>query len=404
MQSNSQLPIAQKLMAEFAEHTGLTQVGRGQHRYLWTDAFAVCNFLELYRQSGDYNCKSLALRLVDQVHQTLGRHRQDDARSGWLSGLDDDRGRLQPTAGGLRIGKELNERSPAEPLDDKLEWDRDGQYYHYLTKWMHALNCLSLVTADPTYNRWARELAKAIHPRFIFTHPADGRKYLHWKMSIDLTRPLVPAMGQHDPLDGLITYILLQGYTRADPADRQRLSLAMEIKELAAICNGQSWATDDPLGIGGLLCGAYHLAQMIGNTTFHHRELLEPLLVSTMAGLDSYAAGNTLALPADYRLAFRELGLAIGLHALARLKILLEEKAARFKKARTLLAHVESLTRYQGFAEKIAKFWLADSSRSSPTWIEHRDINTVMLATSLVPDGFLSIAPDFWQSSRGPQK
>ena len=87
-------------MAEFAKHSGLTQIGREQHRYLWTDAFAVCNFLELYRQSGDYNCKSLALRLVDQVHQTLGRHRPDDSRSGWLSGLDEDQGRLQPTAGG----------------------------------------------------------------------------------------------------------------------------------------------------------------------------------------------------------------------------------------------------------------------------------------------------------------
>ncbi len=391
-------------MEEFANQTGLTQVGREQHRYLWTDAYAVCNFLELYRQTGDDNCKSLALQLVDQVHQTLGRHRQDDARSGWLSGLDEDQGRLHPTAGGLRIGKKLNERSPAEPLDDKLEWDRDGQYYHYLTKWMHALNCLSMVSADPTYNRWARELAKAVHPRFIFTHPADGRKYLHWKMSIDLARPLVPAMGQHDPLDGLITYSQLQGYARADPAEHQRLSLDQEIKELAAICKGQSWATDDPLGLGSLLCGAYHLAQMIGRATFPQDELLDSLLVSTMAGLNSYATGNTLALPADNRLAFRELGLAIGLHAVTRLKSLLGEKAARFKKAGLLLAHVESLTRYQGLAEKIANFWLADTSRSTPTWLEHRDINTVMLATSLVPDGFLSLAPYFWQSSRGPQK
>jgi hypothetical protein len=404
VQSNSQLLISQKLMAEFADQTGLTQVGREQHRYLWTDAFAVCNFLELYRQTGGDNFKSLALQLVDQVHHTLGRHRQDDARSGWISGLDEDEGRLHPTAGGLRIGKKLNERSPSDPFDDNLEWDRDGQYYHYLMKWMHALNCVSMVTADPTYNRWARELAKAVHPRFIFTHPADGRKYLHWKMSIDLSRPLVPAMGQHDPLDGLITYSQLQGYARADPADRQRLTLDREIKELAAICKGQSWATDDPLGIGGLLCGTYHLAQMVGSSTFHQSELLEPLLVSTMAGLDSYATGNTLALPADYRLAFRELGLAIGLHATARLKTLLGEKAALFKKAGTLLAHVESLTRYQALAEKIESFWLEDSSRRTPTWLEHQDINTVMLATSLAPDGFLFLAPYFWQSRRGPQK
>ncbi len=29
---------------------------------------------------------------------------------------------------------------------------------------------------------------------------------MYWKMSIDLTRPLVSSMGQHDPLDGFITY------------------------------------------------------------------------------------------------------------------------------------------------------------------------------------------------------
>ena len=33
---------------------------------------------------------------------------------------------------------------------------------------------------------------------------------MYWKMSIDLTRPLVPSMGQHDPLDGLVTYNELQ--------------------------------------------------------------------------------------------------------------------------------------------------------------------------------------------------
>jgi hypothetical protein len=380
-------------MAEFADQTGLTQVGRGPHRYLWTDAFAVCNFLGLYQQTGDDNFKSLALLLVDQVHNTLGRHRQDDAQSGWISGLDEDEGRQHPTVGGLRIGKKLDERSTSDPLDDNMEWDRDGQYYHYLTKWMHALNCVSMVTADPTYSNWARELAKAVHPKFIFTHSADGRKYLHWKMSIDLSRPLVPAMGQHDPLDGLITYSQLQGHARTDPVEPQRLTLNGEIKELAAICKGKSWATDDPLGIGGLLCGAYHLAQMLGRGNFHKGDLLESLLVSTLAGLDSYATGNTLMLPADYRLAFRELGLAIGIHATARLKTLLEEKSTMFKDARTLLSQVESLMRYQSLAEKIENFWLEDSSRRTPTWLEHRDINTVMLATSLAPDGFLLLVP-----------
>jgi hypothetical protein len=37
---------ASELMQAFAERTGLTG-SRPQRRYLWTDAFAVCNFLGL---------------------------------------------------------------------------------------------------------------------------------------------------------------------------------------------------------------------------------------------------------------------------------------------------------------------------------------------------------------------
>lgn len=382
-------------MEEFTQTTGLTSAdGKGQSRYLWTDAFAVCNLLELYRQTADDSFKSLALLLVDQVHNTLARHRADDARSGWISGLSENEGRLHPTSGGLRIGKKLNERSRTDPFDEKLEWDRDGQYYHYLTKWMHALNCVSVVLADPSYNNWAREFAKSVHPRFIFTHPADGRKYLYWKMSIDLSRPLVPAMGQHDPLDGLITYCQLQDYAQAETTPPKQLTLDQEIEELAAICQGTNWTTDDPLGIGGLLCGAYHMAQMIDRDNFHQSELLETMLLSSLEGLDCYARGNNLMLPAEYRLAFRELGLSIGIHATARLKsLILKSKSALFTNAMTLMSHIEGLMRHQALAEKIEDFWLLDSNRTPLSWSEHRDINMVMLATSLAPDGFLSLVP-----------
>jgi hypothetical protein len=33
-------------------------------------------------------------------------------------------------------------------------------------------------------------------------------------------------------------------------------------------------------------------------------------------------------------------------------------------------------------------FWLESCNQKSDTWLEHLDINRVMLATSLVPDGF----------------
>ena len=201
-------------MTEFADLTGLSPAGNVPRRYLWTDAFAVCNFLELYRQTGDAEYKELALRLVDQVHTILGRHREDDKRTGWISGLDKQEGIKHPTIGGLRIGKGLNERRPGDAFDERLEWDRDGQYYHYLTKWIHALNCVSRVTGDAAYLTWAMELAKTAHARFTYLPSSGGRKRMYWKMSIDLSYPLVESMGHLDPLDGFITYNQLKAATK----------------------------------------------------------------------------------------------------------------------------------------------------------------------------------------------
>lgn len=37
-----------------------------------------------------------------------------------------------------------------------------------------------------------------------------GPKRMHWKMSIDLTHPVVASMGNLDPYDGMVTYSLLK--------------------------------------------------------------------------------------------------------------------------------------------------------------------------------------------------
>lgn len=85
------------LMRRFAERTGLTS-DRPTQRYLWTDAFAVCNFLGLARLTGERSYADLALRLVDQVHHVLGRYRADDTRAGWISGLGEREGEVWPSA------------------------------------------------------------------------------------------------------------------------------------------------------------------------------------------------------------------------------------------------------------------------------------------------------------------
>ena len=385
-------PLASEIMMEYAVLTGLSPASPSPQRYLWTDAFAVCNFLELYSQTSDEHYKHLASLLVDQVHAVLGRHRADDLRSGWISGLDEQEGARHPTIGGLRIGKEMNERRLEDPFDEQLEWDRDGQYYHYLTQWMHALNRMSQVTRDPTYNKWAIELAKTAHARFTYSPKGGGQKRIYWKMSIDLSYPLVTSMGQHDPLDGLITYSELQVTARKYSWQSAGADLSAEIADIARICTGKNWITDDPLGLGGLLKDAYKIAQLLVIAdNFTQPDLLETVVASSLIGLDSYVREPHLKLPADHRLAFRELGLSIGLQAVERLNGLLEQYPGVFKKYRFAQSHLESLMQYVPLHEAINTFWLDRKNRESAAWLAHRTINMVMLATSLSPDGYISL-------------
>ncbi len=382
------LAMVREIMNEFAALTGLSPAKGVPRRYLWTDAFAVCNFLELFHRTGDERYKNLALGLVEQVHQVLGRHREDDPRTGWISGLDEHAGGLHPTSGGLRIGKEINERKPTDPFDERLEWDRDGQYFHYLTKWMYALDRVSRVTADATYNRWAIELAKSAHARFV--HPTSGgQKRMYWKMSIDLSYPLVESMGHHDPLDGFITYNQLRA-TAALFSATLTPDLTAEIADMEGICKGKDWATGDPLGIGGLLADTYRLAQLIAAGNLEQTGLMEGLLLASLQGLESFKRTHSLTIPADHRLAFRELGLAIGLRGVERLKGLIEKNPEHFGIKGPVLSRIERLMPYTPLGGFIENFWLNCKNQEAGTWIEHRDINMVMLATALAPDGFLS--------------
>ena len=378
----------QEIMQEFARLTGLDPISSSPRRYLWTDAFAVCNYLELYRRTGDASYRDLAVRLVDQVHHILGRHRDDDPRKGWISALPEQEGERHPTVGGLRIGKDRNERMPGEPLDERGEWDRDGQYYHYLTKWMHALNRVSRVCGDPVYTRWAVELARTAHARFTFVPAAGGPKRMVWKMSIDLSYPLVPSMGLHDPLDGLVTCSELQSTMDSIPGSSLP-DLHTETAEMAELCRRQDLATDDPLGIGGLLFDASRIAQLMRQGRFAYPDLLERVLESALQGVRIVERSRQLQLPAGYRLAFRELGLSIGMKGLDASKGMIEESRGEFG---TLVQRtVADLMHYQPLAGEIEQFWLDEANRRAGTWTEHREINMVMLATSLAPDGFITI-------------
>jgi hypothetical protein len=387
MTENQTLSTVQDIMAEFAARTGLTS-DRPPRRYLWTDAYAVCNYLGLYTATGDDRYRDLATHLIDQVHHTLGRHRPDDPRSGWLSGLEGEAAAQHPTAGGLRIGKDLPERQPDEPLDQQLEWDRDGQYFHYLTRWLHALTRTSQVTGDPTYARWALEMARRVHEAFTYRPPSGGPPRMYWKMSIDLSRPLVPTMGHHDPLDAYLTYI---GLAATSPGTAGWPGLSSEIVEAEQMVAGRDWTTADPLGLGGLLADAYRAAQLAAAGHALQAGLLQALLEAAVVGLMAYLRADPLAVPAGYRLPFRELGLAIGLHAAGRLPGLLDQEPARFKDTAHLRARLEALAEYTPLADRIESFWLEPANQRASTWLDHLDINAVMLATSLAPGGYLRL-------------
>jgi len=390
MKSASPVSEVSAIMLEYAAITGLSPPVKTPRRYLWTDAFALCNLLGLYRQTNDGSWRDLALGLVDQVHHILGRHRSDDPRGGWISGLAETEGELHPTRGGLRIGKRLNERRPGEPADEHLEWDQDGQYYHYLTKWMHALNRVSRVAGAPVFSAWAVELAKTAHASFSYASSPGRPKRMYWKMSIDLTRALVPSMGQHDPLDGYVTCCELQTAAGGLGLPPQ-FDLKDEIAELAAICRGSDWSTDDALGIGGLLGDAWRIAQLTDSGVFRDTSFLESVVDTALAGLADIAGGDLLKYPAAYRLAFRELGLSIGLKGAVLLRDWSLKKPHRSAAEGTLQRKIEALAGYLPLAGEIEGFWLEGRNRESETWREHREINMVMLATSLAPDEFLSI-------------
>jgi len=378
-----------KIMLGFAEQTGLSSAAHSRRRYLWTDAHAVCNFLSLYRRTGDDHYQDLAMQLIDQVHNVLGRHRDDDPRSGWISGLGENEGRNHPTAGGLRIGKKHNERGLDDPLDERLEWDRDGQYFHYLTKWMHALYRASIVAGEARYCRWSRELAQAAHAGFTAQHPISGDKRLLWKMSIDLTRALVPSSGLHDPLDGYITYHELGRCASQYRGHTDLPSLDAEIADTAAMIVGQRWATDDPLGIGGLLFDACRATQLTAAGQLEDSVLASELLSAVKESLSVFAGQRSLHRPAEYRLAFRELGLSIGLRGVATMRRIVDSNSKLFPNS--VQRNLEELSKHVRLGEAIEDYWRKPSNQQATTWLEHRDISAVMLATSLLPDDFLAL-------------
>lgn len=201
--------------------------GGHKGRYLWTDAFGVLNFLTLYKEANEDRYLTLARSLAQTVHGILGRTRDGAAR---LPGATEQ----EPLKGGLRIGKE-----------DATGSDGDGQYHHYLTLWMFALNRLSLAAGDPAYNDQAISLAQAIHPRF-FVDRSSARPRMVWKIAMDMSRPLVASEGNLDPIDGFVVFRLLQASANHHSALEEEISDYKRVMDR----KGEHFVSKDTLDLG----------------------------------------------------------------------------------------------------------------------------------------------------------
>lgn len=373
-----ELKTATELMDDFLTRTGIQGSGGDPgRRYLWTDAFAVQACFALYHLLDRREYFEYALKLIDQVHGVLGRHRKDDPRTGWISGLSGEEGKAHPTAGGLRIGKELPERPSEEPFNQQLEWERDGRYFHYLTRWFNALLQASEETNDKKYALWAAELIKA-GEKFIRKH--GQALHMVCKMNIDLSQPVVESMGAHDPLEGLVCAI-----SAINAVPREKSSLKPVKQDLKTICKGMSWITSDALGIGGLLINTARTAELkLNGASLPENIHPESLFTDGMTGLKLFADETFRAeQPARFRLAFRECGLTLGFNALYEMK----------NRYNSLNMDLGKMDDFVSMADGIENFWINPSNRQSSSWRSHLDINTVTLASSLLakdyPESFV---------------
>ncbi|KAL6879236.1 hypothetical protein J3F83DRAFT_758909 [Trichoderma novae-zelandiae] len=256
----------------------------GYHgRYLWTDAFGVVNFITLFKETGNPVHLALAKRLVETVHDVLGRTRDGTKR---LDGATDE----EPLRGGLRIGK----------VDAKGS-DGDGQYHHYLTLWMFALNRLSIATGEAEYNDLGIQLARAIHARFM-VHCLSGGMKMVWKLSMDMKSVLVPSEGHLDAATGYAVYKLLQ-HTAARQGHRDHV-LQKEVDDYWGLMKrkGSLSPGTDFLDVGMGLWAAHLWKDEPWAEQFCDRALpVAGELLSTR-----------LRRSAEGRLAFREFGTVLG--------------------------------------------------------------------------------------------
>jgi hypothetical protein len=221
----------------------------------------------------------------------------------------------------------------------------DGQYFHYLDKWLFALARANHVTDGV-------RIAKSSFPYF-FEDAGRGRGGIRWKLSVNASRPstLPATYPNDDTLNALIVYSLLDALNKNNAANE--LSLKDEIKELRnSLRNYNPRVTEDPLGWG--------LEAISDQYVMGHPRTTQLRLLASKALHTSH-----LSLP--FRLYGAMIGASVDGHLIPR---------------DTLEKLKEVCTRYQ-FKE------MEKSSSDEGYEEEHSAINRVMLAMVLLSPGAL---------------
>jgi len=165
---------------------------------------------------------------------------------------------------------------------------------------MFALNRLSLASSDKKYNDQAIELAKAIHPAFVYDRDKP-RPRMVWKMSVDLSRPLVRSEGNLDPVDGFVVFRLLQ---QTDGERSEALKEEIEDYEKIVRAKWRGYGSQDPLDLGMTLWTAHWFAG---------EEWADGLLERARRDLGELWDGGYFKTWMGRRLAFREFGTCLGM-------------------------------------------------------------------------------------------
>lgn len=124
-----------------------------------------------------------------------------------------------------------------------------------------------------------------------------------WKMDSHLSNALVPREGHLDPYDGYVTYRVLQGTMEGGDGD-----LDEAIADFAEIVQSRvkRFSTVDPLDCG---------ESLVLSSFFPEEEWAKTVRAVSLEAFEVMKREGVFDRPLNDRLAFRELGMTIGLQA-----------------------------------------------------------------------------------------